>query len=98
MGNWQDTLPELNSDLFYLLGLIASDGSLSRRGKHECFVNFVNADEGLLRAFAETYARVSPKRPLGRAEKDRVGVTIDGRPIHSSQRAFTLYGANPLLG
>jgi len=98
MGNWKDALPRLDPDLFYLLGLLASDGSLSRRGKYECFVNFVNTNEGLLNAFAETYARVFPDRSLGRAKKDAKGGTIGRRQIRSTQPAYTLYGANPLLG
>jgi len=92
------TLPELSADLFYVLGLLASDGSIDRRGKHECLVNFINSDEGLLAAFEEAYANVFPNRKLGCRKKDDSTSMIEGREIRSTKDCFDYYGANPLLG
>jgi acetyl-CoA synthase len=92
------TLPELSADLFYVLGLLASDGSIDRRGKHECLINFINSDEGLIATFEETYANAFPKRKLGRRKKDDSISKIEGREIRSTKDCFDCYGANPLLG
>ena len=92
------SLPALDERLFYLLGLLASDGSLSWRGRYECFINFVNADRTLLEAFEETYNQVFPGHPLGWTEKPAGRSRIQGRVIRSVQHCFNLYGANPLLG
>ena len=91
-------LPELSADLFYILGLLASDGSIVRRGKHECFINCVNSDEGLIAAFEEAYANAFPGRKLGQRRKDDSISRIEGREIRSTKDCFDCYGANPLLG
>ena len=90
-------LPEITPDFLYLLGLLAADGSLSRRGRYECRLNFTNTQPALLDAFAEAYERVFPDASLGRREKSDGG-TIDGRPIASTRPATDLYGQNFLLG
>ncbi|MGC8959703.1 MAG: LAGLIDADG family homing endonuclease [Chloroflexia bacterium] len=92
------SLPELDERFFYLLGLLASDGSISRRGRHECFINFVNTDPALLEAFEGVYKAVFPGRSLGRMEKPAGRSDIPGMVIRSTRRCFNLYGANPLLG
>ncbi len=91
-------LPELNEDLFYLLGLLAADGSLSRRGRYECFVNLINTDEALLDAVEEVYRRVFSGHRPGRREKAAGRSQIAGRPIRSRKPCYDLYEANPLLG
>jgi len=91
-------LPPTTPDLFYLLGLLASDGSLDRRGRYQCRVNFTNTDLELLDAFAVTYHRLFPEAPLSRRQKAESGGTIAGRQIISTQPAFDLYGQNFLLG
>ncbi len=98
IGSSTWTLPELNADLFYLLGLLAADGSLSRRGRDECFVNLVNTDEALLDAVEDLYRRLFPGRRLGRQGKAAGRSQIAGRPSHSRRPGYSLYGANPLLG
>ncbi len=87
-------LPALQEDLFYLLGLLASDGSLSRHGAHGCFIT----EEALLQAFTDCYIRLFPDQVLGRTEKNGCPSRMQGRTIRSIRRSFNLYGANPLLG
>jgi acetyl-CoA synthase len=97
-GNTTLQLPEMSADLFYLLGLLASDGSFSRRGHYACFVNFVNADEGLLQAFTEAYQRVFPDRKLGLRLKKDTSSSIGEREVRSTRPCYSLYAANPFLG
>ena len=92
------TLPQLTADLFYTLGLLASDGSIDRRGRHECLVNFINSNEGLLAAFEEAYTQAFPDRRLSRRRKSTGVPTIRGREIRATKACFDYYNANPLLG
>ncbi|MFH1907994.1 MAG: LAGLIDADG family homing endonuclease [Chloroflexota bacterium] len=90
-------LPEITRDLLYLLGLLASDGSLSWQGRDQCRVNFTNTDAQLLGSFAAIYRGHFPEAALGRREKRSTG-EIDGRQIIPTQDCTDLYGNNFLLG
>ena len=91
-------LPPVVPDLFYLLGLLASDGSLDRRGRYQCRFNFTNTDHALLDTFTDVYHSLFPNAPLGRREKSWKGGMIDNRQITSTVPATDLYGNNFLLG
>ncbi len=91
-------LPPADPDLFYLLGLLASDGSLDRRGRYQCRVNFTNTEPALQAAFEETYRRLFPDAPLNRRTKTWQGGAVEGRRITSTRPAVDLYGNNFLLG
>ena len=90
-------LPEITSDLLYLLGLIASDGSLGWQGRDQCRVNFTNTNAELLEAFTAIYKSHFPDAALGKRAKRSTG-RVDGRLIVSTQDSFDLYGNNFLLG
>ncbi|MBP7964697.1 MAG: hypothetical protein KA003_22135 [Caldilineaceae bacterium] len=96
-GHPQWPLPEITPDLLYLLGLLASDGSLDRRGRYQCRVNFTNTEETLLETFASLYRQIFPAATLGRREKSGGGV-IEGRQITATKSATDLYSNNFLLG
>ncbi len=96
-GHPRMRLPEIAPDLLYLLGLIASDGSLDWKGRDECRVNFTNAEAGLLDAFSAIYTSHFPDAAPGKRAKRSTG-RIDGRPIVPTQDSFDLYGNNFLLG
>jgi acetyl-CoA synthase len=90
-------LPEITPDFLYLLGLLASDGSLDRRGCYQCRVNFTNKDDVLLEVYASLYRQIFPAATLGRRNKSGGG-SIDGRRISSTGNSADLYSNNFLLG
>ncbi len=96
-GHPQLALPMLNPDFFYLLGLLAADGSLQRHGRYQCRVNFTNNNETLLHTFATLYRQIFPTASLGERQKEGGGV-IDGRVITTTTPSTDLYGNNFLLG
>jgi intein/homing endonuclease len=94
-------LPELDDHLFYLLGLIASDGSVARPGGQACAITFGNSNPDLLEAFEEAYHKVFPYRHLGlyqTLEKGEVTSVVNGREARATQDHFVCHAANPLLG
>ena len=96
-GNPRLRLPAISPDLLYLLGLLAADGSLDRRGQYECRVTFTNTNPALLDTFAEVFERVFPGIELSRREKTGGGV-VEGRAIASTSPATDLYANNFVLG
>jgi CO dehydrogenase/acetyl-CoA synthase beta subunit len=90
-------LPSLSPDLFYLLGLIASDGCITRRGRYEYIINFVNTDRDLGQRFFEIYTKLFPGRSLHKGVKQGLP-SIRGRTIKSTKPCFHYSGNNPLLG
>ncbi len=96
-GQASQALPELDPDLFYLLGLLASDGSLDWQGPHWCRVNFTNSDPSLLARYTEIYHRLFADAPLGERKKGGGGV-IAGRKITATRPSTDLYGNNFVLG
>ncbi|MFQ5855026.1 MAG: LAGLIDADG family homing endonuclease [Anaerolineae bacterium] len=99
VGSSRMQLPEvLSSELFYLLGLIASDGCITPRGRHERIIHFVNTDLELGQQFAEIYARLFPDRYLARQVKAGKPTVLQDRTITSTKPCFQYSGNNPLLG
>lgn len=65
-------LPGLNEDLFYLLGLIASDGNNTKE-KHtsrHTRVKFHNTNEALVDTFLEVYGRIFPSVSISKRRID----------------------------
>ncbi len=96
-GHPRLSLPEITPDLLYLLGLLASDGSLHWKGRNECRVNFTNVNADLLEAFSAIYIGHFPEATLGKRSKRSTG-DIQGSPIVPTQDSFDLYSNNFLLG
>lgn len=90
-------LPGMTPDLLYLLGLLASDGSLDRRGRYQCRVNFTNSDPTLLETYRTLYGQLFPAASLGQRSKEGGGI-IAGRQVASTQASQDLYSNNFLLG
>lgn len=88
---------KLNEDLFYLLGLLASDGSIFKVGKNQYKINFINTEENLLSIFSEIYTKLFPKNKLGRYIKKSKGV-IKGCRINSIKECYQYYSNNTILG
>ncbi len=96
-GNSAQRLPEISPDLLYLLGFLASDGSLNRVGESQCQVFFTNTEPALLSHVQTVYERVFPDKSLGRREKTHSG-RIGTRSITPTKTGMELYGSNALLG
>ncbi|MGQ9850065.1 MAG: LAGLIDADG family homing endonuclease, partial [Aggregatilineaceae bacterium] len=96
-GKPAQSLPEITPDLLYLLGFLASDGSLNRRGKGQCQVFFTNTEPALLSHVQTVYERVFPDKSLSRRQKTDSG-RIGMRTITPTRTGMELYGSNALLG
>lgn len=96
-GNPAQLLPEITPDLLYLLGFLASDGSLNRIGEGQCQVFFTNTEPALLNHVQAVYERVFPDKSLGRREKTHSG-RIGIRSIIPTKTGIDLYGSNALFG
>jgi acetyl-CoA synthase len=96
-GQPQFRLPEISPDLLYLLGLLASDGSLSWYGRYQCRTNFTNNNTTLLEAYATLYCQIFPDASLSGRTKEGGGM-IDGRQISSTRPSTDLYSNNFLFG
>ena len=92
-------LPDrISKDIFYIMGLIASDGSITRRGKYEYHIDFINTNERLGQEFTSLYSRIFPDRRLNMRIKKGNTSKIRGRVIKPTKRCFHYYMKNPLLG
>ncbi|HEY4720500.1 MAG TPA: LAGLIDADG family homing endonuclease, partial [Anaerolineae bacterium] len=96
-GQPAQSLPEITPDLMYLLGFLASDGSLNRVGENQCQVFFTNTESTLLDQVESVYRIVFPDKQLGRREKTHEG-KIGQRTIRPTKPGFDLYGNNALFG
>ena len=96
-GRPAQTLPDVTPDLLYLLGFLASDGSLNRLDDSQCQVFFTNSEPALLDEIQSLYRRVFPDRSLTRRDHTHTGM-IEGRAIRPSKPCQQLYGSNALLG
>lgn len=88
----------LSPELFYLLGLISSDGCITPRGRYERIISFVNTDEELIQQFVEIYTRLFPDRHLSKRGKSASPTRLRGRTIKPTKPCFQLSGNNPVLG
>ncbi|MFQ6066967.1 MAG: LAGLIDADG family homing endonuclease, partial [bacterium] len=92
-------LPErLSEDIFYLMGLIASDGSITRRGKYEYHIDFINTNERLGEVFTSTYLHSFPGRNVDMIKRKETVSKIRGRIIKPTKPCFHYYLNNPVLG
>lgn len=109
LPNVLDLLPEgfrshrqlpksLSPELFYLLGLIASDGCITPRGRYERIINFVNTDEELIRQFTEIYKQLFPDCHMVKKVKSAKQTALRGRTIKPTKPCFQLSSNNPVLG
>jgi len=89
---------ELGKDLFYLMGLIASDGCISRIGTYEYRFNFINTNEDLVTLFKGTYEKIFPDRHVGIRVKGKNLAWIKGRKINSQKKCFQCQVTNPVWG
>ena len=89
---------ELDAELFYMVGLIASDGSITKRGRYEYHIDFVNTDEALGQEFTTIYTHLFPGRKLSVAVKSEEPSTIDGRVVKPTKLCRHYYANNPVLG
>jgi len=89
---------ELGEDLFYLMGLIASDGCISRIGQYEYQFNFINTNEDLVTLFKATYEKIFPDRHVGIRLKEKNLAEIKGRKINSQKKCFQCQVMNPVWG
>ena len=89
---------EITKDLFYIMGLIASDGSITKRGRYEYRIDFINTNEKLGQEFASLYSRIFPDRRLNMRIRKSNTSEIGGRIIKPTKRCFHYYANNPVLG
>jgi len=89
---------ELGKDLFYLMGLIASDGCISRFGRYEYRFNFVNTNEDLVTLFKSTYEKIFPGRHVSIRLREKNLAWIKGRKINSQKKCFQCQVTNPVWG
>jgi len=89
---------EISKDLFYIMGLIASDGSITKRGRYEYRIDFINTSEKLGQEFASLYSRTFPDRKLNMRIRKSNTSEIRGRIIKPTKRCFHYYVNNPVLG
>ncbi len=88
----------LSPELFYLLGLIASDGCITPRGRYERIIHFVNTDEELVQQFTGIHKELFPDCHLARKVKSAKPTTLRGRTIKPTRPCFQLSSNNSVLG
>ena len=91
-------LSSLDPELFYLLGLIASDGCITPRGRYERIISFVNTDEELVQQFMAIYKRLFPDYHLAKKVRSNKPSTLRGRTIKPTKLCYHLSGNNSVLG
>jgi len=97
--------PKITTDLMYIAGLIASDGAITKRGKYQYTITFVNTNKKLISAY-EIYKKIFPERNLSIDLKDSVDSLIEGRPINYTGRSlhslatdcYACSTSNPIFG
>jgi acetyl-CoA synthase len=89
----------ISKQFFYLLGLIASDGSLIRRGRYEYKICFINTQPELIDVFSSIYHRLFPTGKIWIQEKKELRIPkIKGRKIKSQKSCYQIQINNFLLG
>ncbi|MGB2705532.1 MAG: LAGLIDADG family homing endonuclease [Candidatus Omnitrophota bacterium] len=88
----------LSEDLFYILGLLASDGSICKQGKAEYKINFINTNKVLIEEYKKTYRHLFPDKHLGVRVKNKSNSVIRGRKIKARKVCYDCYSNNFLLG
>jgi hypothetical protein len=80
------------------MGLIASDGSITRRGRYECHIDFINTNEKLGEVFTSIYSHTFAGRNIGVVKKKKTVSKIKGRAIKPTKSCLHYYLNNPVLG
>ncbi len=91
-------IPQMNPNLFYLMGLVASDGSITKRGKYEYFMSFINTSENLITMFKDTYQQLFPSRHIGVRKRRLNPSTVRDREVKPAKACFHCYFNNPVFG
>jgi acetyl-CoA synthase len=92
--------PEIiNKDLFYLMGLIASDGTVVKRGKHEYEIYFINTRKELIDRYKKTYKNIFSHSNLCVGTKiPNQKCFIKGRRVNSTKVCYYCRSSNPIFG
>ena len=88
----------LNNDLFYILGLLASDGSICRIGKGEYKINFINTEKTLVSVYKSLLQNLFPDRNVKIRLKGSSASFIKGRRIKAKKICYDCYTNNFILG
>jgi len=88
----------LSRELFYLLGLIASDGSLTKIGRSEYKITFVNTQPELVRAFISLTKRIFPRIKIWVSKNEKCITKIEGRKVKSKKVCYRVQLNDPLFG
>lgn len=89
----------LNRDLFYILGLLASDGSICKVGKAEFKINFINTEKDLVDIYKNIVENLFPtKRVNLRIKTKSKSAFIKGRKIKAKKVCYDCYTNNFILG
>lgn len=99
----KEEVPEIEDgllceELFYILGLIASDGSITHRGKAEYIINFINTQKELVDEYIRLYKTLFPLKNIGLRKKKNTPSSIKGRIIKGKMDCYDAYTNNPVLG
>jgi len=89
---------KLRRELFYLLGLIASDGSLTKVGRSEYKITFVNTQPELVRAFISLTKRIFPRIKIWVSKNKKCITKIEGRKVKSKKVCYRVQLNDPLFG
>ena len=97
-GQSQHTLPVMTPDLFYLLGLVASDGSLDWQGPQRCRVNFTNKATPVCWKPSPNSTTACSQLPRSATAIRRAAVLSKVARSSTSQPSADLYSNNFVLG
>lgn len=90
---------KINEDLFYLMGLIASDGSVFKRGNYKYNIYFINTRRELIDTYKKLYKALFPQTNLHISIKTPSKKSfIKGRKINSVRDCYVCYSNNPVFG
>jgi intein/homing endonuclease len=95
---YKPTSIKLNKDLFYLLGLIASDGSLTKIGRCEYKITFVNTQPELVKKFLSLTKRLFPGIKIWVSRNKKSLTKIEGRQVRSKKVCYRVQLNDPLFG
>jgi len=88
----------INRDLFYLLGLLASDGSICKVGEREYKINFINTEKVLIDRYHTLYKNLFPEKNCKVRIKNKNMAFIKGRKINSQKVCYDCYSNNYEMG
>jgi acetyl-CoA synthase len=90
---------QIDKDLFYLMGLIATDGSIFKRGNYEYNIYFINTQRELVNIYRNLYKKVFPQKKLNISFKSPNKKSfIKGRKVNSVKNCYVCYSNNSIFG